>query len=195
MKIITPIIGFIILMLSVTEHAETKEPRTTALYFDFGNGLIEEFKGTYEFKYKKVEFIRSGPSNYIIKSSGDQSPSTNQLHIRNDFTYWTLTWSKENWFVIKNTMEKGDYWENSLRGWKQTYQVVGTNLTLETPAGNFSNCVKLKISWIAHEHDMEGLQEKILYLAPHMGIVRQEHYDNGDKWHEEVLTNYKKIGD
>lgn len=193
MKILTPIIGSLILMLSVsTLRAETKELRKPAIYFDLGNGLIEEFKGTYEFKYEKVEFIMSGPYDYIIKTSGDQSPSEDRLHIRKDFTYWTLSRSRENWFVIKNTPKKGDRWENKLRGWKQTYEVMKTGFTLETPAGKFSNCVKLKISWIAHEHDMEGLQEKILYLAPHMGIVKQEHYANGDKWHEEVLTSYRQ---
>jgi len=41
---------------------------------------------------------------------------------------------------------------------------------------------------------MEGLQEIILFLAPHMGIVKEEHYDNGAKWHEEVLTNFKQTG-
>src|SRR3990172_2044775 len=135
---------------------------TTSIYFDFGDGLVEEFTGTYVFKYKRLEFIKEGLSNYLIKSSGEQSPSQDYLHTKNDYTYWTLSWSKENWFVFKNVLKKGDQWSNNLRGWKQTYEVIGTDVTLDIPAGKFAKCAKIKISWMAHEHDMEGLQEIIL---------------------------------
>jgi hypothetical protein len=156
--------------------------------------LVEEFTGTYIFKYKRLEFIKEESSSYIIKSSGDQSSSQDYLHTKNDYTYWILSRSKENWFVFRNILKKGDQWINNLRGWEQRYEVIDTDVTLDIPAGKFAKCAKIKISWMAYEHDMKGLQEITLFLAPHMGIVKQEHYENSAKWHEEVLTNFKKTG-
>jgi len=189
----TPSICFFASLLCLCLHStDVKGLDTPSIYFDLGDSLVEEFTGTYVFKYKKIEFIKEHSSNYIIKSSGDQSPSQDYLHTKNDYTYWTLSWSKEDWFVFRNLLKKGDQWRNNLRGWKQTYEVIDTDVTLDVPAGKFVKCAKIMISWIADEHDMKGLQEIILFLAPHMGIVKQENYNNGVKWHEEVLTNFKK---
>jgi len=193
MRNIAPVIYFFAFLFCLGIYStDVQGLGTTSIYFDLGDGLVEEFTGTYVFKYKRLEFIKEGLSNYLIKSSGDQSPSQDYLHTKNDYTYWILFWSKENWFVFKNVLKKGDQWRNNLRGWKQTYEVIDTDVTLDIPAGKFTKCAKIKISWMAHEHDMKGLQGIIIFLAPHMGIVKQEHYDNGAMWHEEVLINFKK---
>ncbi|MFH1126095.1 MAG: hypothetical protein V1703_03135 [Candidatus Altiarchaeota archaeon] len=189
----TTAIYFLALLLCLVVHStDAKGLDATSIYFDLGDGLVEEFRGTYIFKYKKLEFIKEDSSNYLIKSSGDQSSTQDYLHTKSDYTYWTLSWSKENWFVLRNVPQKGDRWKNSLRGWQQTYEVIDTDVTLDTPAGKFVRCAKIKISWMAYEHDMKGLQEIMLYLAPHMAIIKQEHFENGFKWHEEVLTNFKQ---
>jgi len=185
---------FALLLCLVVQSTDVKGLDATSIYFDLGDALVEEFTGTYIFKYKRLEFIKEDLSNYLIKSSGDQSPRQDYLHTRNDYTYWTLSWSKENWFIFKNLLKKGDQWRNNLRGWKQTYEVIDTDVTLDIPAGKFAKCAKIRISWMAHDHDMKDFQEIILFLAPHMGIVKQEHYENGVKWHEEVLTNFKHTG-
>lgn len=185
---------FLVLLLSLSAYSAIADDfQVQPIYFDLGEKLVEEFKGTYIFNYKKLEFIKDGPSSYIIKSSGDQSPGKAHIHIRNDYTYWASSRNNENWFVIKNFLKKGDRWQNTLREWKQTYEVIDTDITLDTPAGTLEKCAKIKISWIAHEHDVEGLQEIILYLAPYLAIVKLEHYDNGNKWHEDILTGFKKI--
>jgi hypothetical protein len=187
-------IQYLVLLLVCinAQSAIAKELHVKSIYFDFDKGIIEELRGSYVFKYRKVEFIKDAHSDYIIKTTGDTSPSEAYLRTRNGYTFWILSRSNENWFVIKNVFKKGDHWKNYLRGWQQTYDVTDTNYTLETPAGTFHKCAKIKISWIAHEQDMSGPQEKIIYLAPHLGIAKQEYYENGYKWHEEVSTSYRK---
>jgi hypothetical protein len=80
-----------------------------------------------------------------------------------------------------------------LRGWKQTYRVAATDRSIVLPAGRFSHCAKVEIGWIAHEHDMNGPQKVVLYLAPTLGIIKREEWSDGEKWHEEVLTNFTRI--
>ena len=162
------------------------------MYFDLGPQLTEEFHGTYEFKYKRVEFTRNGlDAAYVVRSSGDQSPSTDRIVVKNGYLYWVLGWSGEKWIALKTQLRIGDEWHNKLRGWNQLYRVIATDLTLAVPAGEFRHCAKVEVSWIAHEHDMEGLQKVAMYLAPHLGIIKREAWSNGEKWHEEVLTSYK----
>jgi hypothetical protein len=50
------------------------------------------------------------------------------------------------------------------------------------------------ISYSANEHDAVGPQRIVLYLAPHLGIVKREVWDGGIRQHEEVLTRYKTNG-
>ena len=145
----------VLLFLCVNaQSAVAKELNDQSIYFDFGTGVIEEFRGTYKFKYQKVEFKKIGRSGYLIKTTGDISPSKNYLHTSKGYTYWIVSRSNEKWLVIKNVIKKGDHWKNYLRGWEQTYDVIDIDYTLETPAGTFPKCAKIKISWIAHEHDM-----------------------------------------
>ncbi len=93
--------------------------------------------------------------------------------------------------------DSGDYVAvllGKLRNWNQEYRAVATELTISLPAGEFHHCAKVEVSWVAHEHDMKGPQREVLYLAPHLGIVKREEWENGRKWHEEVLTKYERSG-
>jgi hypothetical protein len=160
------------------------------LYFDLGPQLVQEFRGTYEFKYKRVEFVQTDPSTYLIRSSGDQSPREDKLILDGAYVYWILGRSGERWVMLRNPLHRGDQWRHTLRGWNQRYRVVDTDLTVSVPAGEFNHCAKVTISWVAHEHDMEGPQKFVLYLAPHLGIIKREYWSSGAKEHEEVLTSY-----
>ena len=164
------------------------------IYFDLGDRLTQEFRGTYEFKYLRLEFIRSKPSAYVVRSTGDQSPSEDSLALEKGYVLWILGHSEERWLKIKTQLRRGDGWPHTLRGWKQQYHVVATDLSVTVPAGEFKHCAKLTISWVAHEHDMEGPQKIVLYLAPRLGIIKREEWNGGDKVHEEVLTSYASTG-
>jgi hypothetical protein len=161
-------------------------------YFSLGPQLVEEFKGTYEFKYKRVE-IKEISGGYLIRSSGDQSPADDELKVGSAFVEWVLGSSGEKWIHLKTKLETGDEWIYMLRGWKQTYRVAATDQSIVLPAGRFSHCAKVEIGWIAHEHDMNGPQKVVLYLAPTLGIIKREEWSDGEKWHEEVLTNFTRI--
>jgi hypothetical protein len=158
------------------------------VYFDMGHQLTEEFQGTYEFKYRRLEFARDG-AGYAVRSSGDESPRTDNIVVRNGYAYWVLGGSGEEWIALKAIL-RGDHWSHHLRGWNQHYSVLATDQTVSVPAGQFQQCAKVEVSWTAHEHDMSGVQKVVLYLAPHLGIIKREVWSNGEKEHEEVLTKY-----
>ena len=65
-------------------------------------------------------------------------------------------------------------------------------MTLETPVGILNNCVKIWISWKSYGHDEAGFNEIILFLAPHLGIVKKMDYADGQLWHEEVVTSIQR---
>lgn len=165
--------------------------RTSASYFDLGLHLVEEFRGTYEFNYKRIEFTKTN-NGYLIHSSGDESPSTDTLRDYSGTIEWVLGWSGEKWILLNANLYPGEHWHHLLRGWNQEYRVASVNETLVLPAGTFHSCAKIEITWTAHEHDMEGPQKVVLYLAPSLGIVKREEWSNGDKWHEEVLTKFSR---
>lgn len=152
---------------------------------------MDEFKGTYEFKYKRVEFNKTS-TGYLIRSSGDQSPEVDELKVGNAVVDWVLGSSGEKWIHLKTRFQTGDEWIHVLRGRKQTYRVAATDQSIVLPAGRFDHCAKIEIRWIAHEHDMKGPQEVVLYLAPTLGIIKREEWSDGEEWHEEVLTNFTR---
>lgn len=166
--------------------AEAKFP----VYFELGEQLTLEFRGTYEFKYKRLEFARTDASVYVIRSSGDQSPREDKLIVEGGYVLWIQGRSRERWIKLKNPLRRGDQWPHTLGRWRQRYRVADTDLTVAVPAGEFKHCAKVTISWVAHEHDMEGPQKIVLYLAPHLGIIKREYWSSGAKEHEEVLTTY-----
>jgi hypothetical protein len=159
-------------------------------YFALGPELVLEYRGTYEFSYKRVEFTQSTSTDYLIRSTGDQSPSQDKLVSRGDYIYWVLGSSGENWLKIKTTLHKGDRWQHHVRGWSQTYRVATTDLTVNVPAGEFKHCAKVTVSWVANEHDMKGPQKIELYLAPSLGIVKRIVYSDGSIEHEEVAISH-----
>jgi hypothetical protein len=165
------------------------------IYFDLGDRLTQEFRGTYEFKYRRLEFIRSKPTAYVVRSSGDQSPSEDRLALEKGYVVWILGHSGERWLKLKSSLRRGDSWAHALRGWKQRYHVEATDLSVTVPGGEFKHCAKVTISWVAHEHDLEGPQKIVLYLAPRLGIIKREVWNSGDKEHEEVLTSYASSGE
>jgi hypothetical protein len=114
-------------------------------YFSLGPQLVEEFKGTYEFKYKRVEF-KEISGGYLIRSSGDQSPERDELKVGSAFVEWVLGSSGEKWIHLKTRFETGDEWIHMLRGWKQTYRVAATDQSIVLPAGRFSHCAKIEIT-------------------------------------------------
>jgi hypothetical protein len=171
-----------------TFAADAKFP----IYFDLGDRLVQEFRGTYEFKYKRLEFIRSDSSAYTVRSTGDQSPSESKLVARSGRVLWLLQRSGEEWINLKLPLQHGSEWRHTLRGWKQRYKVVTTQLRVSVPAGDFNDCAKVTVSWVAHEHDMSGPQQIVLYIAPNLGIIKREYWAGGEKEHEEVLTAYAR---
>lgn len=162
-------------------------------FFDFGESLTQEFRGTYEFKYKRLEFHQSGPFEYSIRSSGDQSPRADKLFLNEGYVHWVFGDSSERWLKIKIPVRRGDRWWHTLGNWRQRYVVTGTNLTVTVPAGQFKGCARVTISWIAHEHDMQGAQKVVLYLAPRLGIIKREYWAESSLEHEEVLTSYERV--
>lgn len=169
---------------TVAQHGPTS-------YFDLSPRLVEEFQGTYEFKYKRVEFKKTS-EGYVINSLGDQSPSTDTLRIQSGSVEWVLGHSGEVWISLRTPLYPGELWHHVLRGWNQEYRVSSVDEKLVLPAGTFQDCAKIEITWTAHEHDMEGRQKIVLYLAPSLGIVKREEWSNGKKWHEEVLTKFSR---
>ena len=158
-------------------------------YFPARLGIVLEYSGTYEFKYLRVEMVPAPRDGYLIRSSGDQSPSVDELVSRGGYTYWILGSSGEQWLKLENSLHAGDTWQHRLRGWNQTYRVVSTDLVVDVPAGKFKNCAEVSISWIAREHDFSGPQQIDLYLAPGVGIVKRIVRSNGAIEHEEVATS------
>jgi len=161
-------------------------------YFDLGPHLVEDFRGTYEFKHKHVEFVQTAAGGYLARSSGDESPQEDRLVIESGYVCWVLGGSNGTWLKIRVSFRSGDRWEHVFRGWNQQYVVTDTDLAVSVPAGGLQHCARLRVSWVAHEPDMEGPQEIVLYLAPHLGIVKRELWSNSSKYHEEVLTKYAR---
>jgi len=162
-------------------------------YFDLGPGLVQEFRGSYEFKYKRLEFVRTGAHSYTVRASGDESPREDKIVLDGDYIYWILGRSGERWLKLRTRLLRGAAWPHAVREWNQRYRVVKTDLTVSVPAGQFEHCAEVTISWAAHEPDMEGVQEVVLYLAPHLGIIKREQWSNGTKEHEEELTSYRAV--
>ena len=73
-----------------------------------------------------------------------------------------------------------------------TYAVEATDLTVTVPAGTFKDCAKVTRSWIEHSHDATGPYRLVLYLAPHLGIIKREVWAGDEQEHEEVLTSYTR---
>ncbi len=191
-KTMKPAFLFALLVVSaVLKPAIASDANST--FFSLGAGVSLEYRGTYEFGYKRVDFTQSGPDTYVVDSSQDGSPSKDMLVSGNGYTYWVLGGSGEEWLKVKDTFRTGDHWQHHLRGWNQTYRVVSSDLTVKVPAGTFRHCAKISISWIAREHDLEGPQEVDLYLAPGIGIVKRIVHSEGAVEHEEVATSYRKI--
>jgi hypothetical protein len=175
------------LFLVLRQHDFAQAPAIP--YFGLGSHLVEEFRGTYAFKFKRIEFTKTR-NGYMAHSSGDESPSDDQLLVQDNSVDWILGSSGEKWLSIKTRLEVGDEWGHIVRHWKQKYRVTHTDQTIIVPAGTFRGCATVEITWIAHEHDMEGPQRVVLFLAPGLGIIKREEWSNGEKWHEEVLTKY-----
>jgi len=163
-----------------------------AEYFSLGPDLVEQFEGTGEFKELRLEFVRSDSGDYDIASSGDQSPSHARLVVGDGYITWVLGSSGETWLKFKRNLRSGDTWHNHLRGWNQTYRVAAKNLTLSVPAGTFRHCVKIDVTWVAHEHDLEGPQRISLYLAPQLAVIKRQVYSSGVEEHEEVLRSFTR---
>jgi hypothetical protein len=184
---VLPIIG-----LPILTSATQPKP---SIYFDLGSRLIQEFRGTYEFKYKRIEYVRATQALYIVTSSGDQSSARDELRREGNSVRWILGGSGETWLLLKDPLIAGASWSSQLRGWKQRYAVTSTKLTVSVPAGEFKDCARVTISWIANEHDLKGPQQLVLYLAPHLGIIKREYWNSATKEHEEVLTSYSRKAD
>jgi hypothetical protein len=150
--------------------------------------------------YRLMVPISSGTNRYhspnilILDTirTGDQSPLKGTVNIEKQTVSWSNNRNLENILVFNLPLVKGAKWSANKRNWKQNYEVVDTGISLITKTGILKDCIQVKISWIANEPDMQGLQEISLYLAPNLGIVKQQHFDNGHMWHEEVLTKISK---
>jgi hypothetical protein len=184
---------FVILFLLVsTSTAIAQEDVSSLVYFDFGNKLTLSFDGTYIFRHKSISFTKHTNSGYDFIRTGDQSPLKGTVNIEKQTVSWSNNRNLENILVFNLPLVKGAKWSANKRNWKQNYEVVDTGISLITKTGILKDCIQVKISWIANEPDMQGLQEISLYLAPNLGIVKQQHFDNGHMWHEEVLTKISK---
>ena len=163
-----------------------------SIYFDLGNYLKLTFNGTYEFKYKELIYEKITNTEYHILSQGDQSPVTSKLIITDTSVTQILDWSKEEWYRFEFPISKGHKWKSKVRGAIHHYKIIDTSVTLETPIGILNDCVKIWISWKSYGHDEAGSNEIILFLAPHLGIVKKMVYADGQLWHEEVVASIQR---
>jgi hypothetical protein len=184
----------LLLIIGLPVLANATQPKVST-YFDLGPRLIQEFRGTHEFKYKRVEYVRATESSYVVTSSGDQSPARDELRREGNSVRWVLGGSGETWLFLKVPINAGASWSSQLRGWNQRYKVTSTKLSVSVPAGEFQGCARVTVSWIANEHDLKGPQRVVLYLAPHLGIIKREYWNSSTKEHEEVLTSYSRKPD
>jgi hypothetical protein len=194
---IVVILTILILCVGLGLKSLADEKFNSLEYFNLGNKLIEHIKGTHEFKNEEIIFTKADNNKYFIVMQGDESPSNSILQIKDKAVTWINidrlgnSNVSEEWYQFKLPFIKNLKWIHSLRGWKQTYKVIGTNLTVKTPTGEFKNCIEISISWVAHESDFDGVQENLLFLAPHLAIIKIQKFNNGQMWHEEYLTSWE----
>jgi len=146
-------------------------------YFDLGPRLVEKFQvnnNTYVSE-ERFEFVKTDGNNYNILTSQTRNgvAEKDKLVARTDRTDWVLGWSGETWFTFPHSLALGGSWNQMLRGDRHTYVVEATDDTLTLPAGEFKHCLRIRVSWIAHESDASGPQRTVVYLAPHLGIIKQ----------------------
>lgn len=191
-------ISILVLVILLLFSFSFKEDSNYHEYFDLGDKLVEKFQGTYAFKNEVITFTKKDNYQYCIHTEGDMSPSNSILKIEDKTVTWINPacsgngWETDEWYKFKLPFKEGSKWTHILRGYKETYQVMKTNVTVKTPAGEFKKCIEIKISWIANEPDMSGLQEELLFLAPHLAIIKKQAYSNKQMWHEEFLKSYSK---
>lgn len=169
------------------------EDANPGAYFDLGTHLVEEFNGTYEFKYKRLEFNRVDAHSWTVMSSGDESQRTDRLVVGRGYLYWFRDGSEESLLAFKMPIHRGKRWQQTFRGIVRHYEVIETDASISLPAGRFEHCAKVLVSWSERAPDMSGPQKAILYLAPGLGIIEREYWSGDTKWHEEVLTKYAGI--
>jgi hypothetical protein len=190
--IIIPLLTLFMLLACI---ASPGAERDSLVYFDLGAHLKETFRGTFIFTREVQRFTRINAREYSVATSGDRSPSTSRLVIGAHEVDWLNKpgkGSEEKWFTFKIPFRKGAQWPVKFRDWNQTYSVEDTDYRLKTPAGVFEHCVVIKITWVAHNGDVEGPQKQLIYLAPHFAVVKEQHFDNGKMWHEEFVTSFSR---
>ncbi len=180
------------LLALASSYCGAAEPKTK--YFELGAHLIEEFQVTnYSYISKdRYEFVRTGANSYRILTSRTQNgiPDVDKLLIRTHRTDWVLGWSGETSFSFPHSLRDGATWHQRIRGARLTYTVEATDDKVVVPAGEFKHCARISIAWIAHASDESGPQRSLVYLAPHLGIIKEQDWDNSDLEIERVLTKY-----
>jgi hypothetical protein len=189
------IIPLLALLMHIACISSPRAETDSLVYFDLGANLKETFRGTFIFTHEVKRFTRINAREYSEATSGDRSPGTSRLVIAAHQVDWINGKSggkEEKWFTFMIPFRKGAQWPVKFRDWNQTYSVVDTDYRLKTPAGVFEHCVVIRITWVAHNGDVEGPQKKLIYLAPHLAVVKEQHFDNGKMWHEEVVTSFSR---
>lgn len=176
---------------SLTLSAQVKQvaQNSPPTFFTIADGTILTFQGTYEFKLKRLAFAKKD-DHYIITQSGDQSTSLSRLVVTDSLVVNVLQ-SGEHWFTFRLPFIKGRRWAAQLRGDTLHYEVLDNNTEVQTPAGRFKHCARIRISWIANALDAHGPQKRLIFLAPGLGIIKQMVFENGHLSHEETLTTIR----
>ncbi len=84
--------------------------------------------------------------------------------------------------LLKEPLEEGKSWW--LFPWADTsdiYEIVSTEFTLNTPSGDFADCIKIS-------SDMS--EEHYFVLAPGVGLVKAYQRWSDGNWYEKVILEY-----
>lgn len=180
----------IALMALAAGFCNAVEPQSQ--YFDLGARLVEEFRVINHgyISEERFEFVRTDPFSYRVLTPRTRHgiPEEDKLVIGTNRTDWVLGWSGETWFTWPHSRRVGASWHQMLRGNRHTYAVEATDETVAVPAGEFKHCARISISWIEHAHDASGPQRTVVHLAPHLGIIKEQDWNNDDLEIEKVLT-------
>lgn len=84
--------------------------------------------------------------------------------------------------ILKSPLKKGTVWKND----KETREIAAIDAQVDTPAGNFSDCLKIKIT------NADSTSIVYQYYAAGVGMVKREFID-GDFIVTSTLQEYNIV--
>lgn len=90
--------------------------------------------------------------------------------------------ANRNKILLKLPLERGQTWEDAENEW----EVVSENISVDTPAGKFDNCIKIKIS----PQPSQSTATTYEYYKQGIGMVKRE-FISGNQTISSTLEEYK----